>query len=130
MRPILWPDPQAILDVMSELVADHGHTLQLRAPDDFYAGLDRAKTAYSYAPESDIAELANLIFEGLATRHPLVDGNKRLAWLTMTTFLDMNGAWFDPSELDAFHIAMAVIKHEKSRADLAQFIRDHLRTTD
>jgi death-on-curing protein len=34
---------------------------------------------------------AAALLHSLATNHPLVDGNKRLAWLATVVFLDLNG---------------------------------------
>lgn len=36
-------------------------------------------------------EKAAALLHSLARNHPLVDGNKRLAWLATYTFLDLNG---------------------------------------
>ncbi|UUX51809.1 Fic family protein [Nisaea acidiphila] len=130
MTDFVWPDKTALLDDFAEYFEEVGQILQIRSIEDLEAGLDRARTAFDYTPDADAAAIAAIIFEGVTTRHALVDGNKRLGWQAMTTFLDMNGIWFDPPELDAYHIAMAVIRHEAALDDLAQFIRDHTSSVD
>lgn len=39
----------------------------------------------------DIHTKAAALLHSLAGNHPLVDGNERLAWLAVWTFLDLNG---------------------------------------
>lgn len=46
----------------------------------------------------DPYEQAAALLHGIATNHPLVDGNKRTAWLAAATFLAVNGA--DPGDVD------------------------------
>lgn len=40
---------------------------------------------------TDPYEQAAALLHGIATNHPLVDGNKRTAWLAAATFLAVNG---------------------------------------
>jgi death-on-curing protein len=40
---------------------------------------------------ADLYEQAAALLHALATNHPLVDGNKRTAWLATATFLGVNG---------------------------------------
>lgn len=127
MKEMVWPDRQALLDDFAEYFQEIGQELQIRSKDDLEAGFDRARTAAGYRPDADPAELAALLFDGLATRHPLVDGNKRLAFQAMTVFLDLNDVWFDPPELLAYETVMDVINHRKTVEDLAAFIREHSR---
>jgi death-on-curing protein len=39
----------------------------------------------------DLYEQASALLHGLAANHPLVDGNKRTAWLATAAFLALNG---------------------------------------
>lgn len=61
------------------------------------------------------------------TRHPLVDGKKRLAWQCLTVFLDLNGIWFDPPEYEAYRTALATVDGTATPDALATFIRDWTR---
>jgi death-on-curing protein len=40
---------------------------------------------------ADLVEKAAALFQSLAANHPLVDGNKRMAWMCTVVFLDFNG---------------------------------------
>ena len=120
-----WPDLAALMDDFAEYFDEIGQELQIANTDDLEAGFERARNAFNYMPDADAAQLAALIFDGIITRHALVDGNKRLAWQSMTTFLYMNDIWFDAGELEAAKIALAVVERKATVDDLAQFIREN-----
>ncbi|MFJ7158042.1 type II toxin-antitoxin system death-on-curing family toxin [Streptomyces sp. NPDC101118] len=40
---------------------------------------------------TDLFEKAGALLQSLAVNHPLVDGNKRMAWMSTVVFLDFNG---------------------------------------
>ncbi|MGX9887145.1 type II toxin-antitoxin system death-on-curing family toxin [Streptomyces sp. NPDC002276] len=40
---------------------------------------------------TDLFEKAAAVLHSLAVNHPLVDGNKRMAWMSTVVFLDFNG---------------------------------------
>jgi death-on-curing protein len=51
---------------------------------------------------------AAALLHSLARNHPLVDGNKRLAWLATYVFLDINGHAPITSQDAVFELVMAV----------------------
>src|SRR2546430_774053 len=71
-----------------------------------------------------IAELAAGYAFGLAKNHAFVDGNKRVAFMTMMTFLRKNGVRFAPDQARATTIIMALAAGEVSEESLARWIRD------
>lgn len=121
MSDYVWPDAQGILAYLSDLMARDGADLKVRSRDDLTAGFARARTALDYAPDATAFHLAALMFDGIATRHPLVDGNKRLAWLGAVVFLDLNGWYLDAPEVASFDMGMGVIARTKTVEDMAAF---------
>lgn len=122
MSRIVWPEPEGILAYLRARMASEGGELRIASQSDLVAGFERARTASAYG-DPDLCQLAALMFDGIATRHPLVDGNKRLAWLGAVVFLDLNGLYLDAPEIASFDIGMAVIAREKPVEDLAAFFR-------
>ena len=59
-----------------------------------------------------IAVKAAALLHSLASNHPLVDGNKRLAWLATVVFLDLDGLGPKVSDDDAFDVAWEVASGE------------------
>ena len=51
---------------------------------------------------------AAALLHSLARNHPLVDGNKRLSWLAVVVFLDLNGCEVSVSDEEAFQLVMDV----------------------
>ena len=57
----------------------------------------------------DLFEKAAALLHSLARNHPLVDGNKRLAWLATYVFLAKNDVVLDPDDDDeAYDLVVAV----------------------
>ena len=54
---------------------------------------------------------ASALLHSLINNHPLVDGNKRLAWLSTTVFLRINGHAADLIDDDAFALVMDIARH-------------------
>lgn len=55
-----------------------------------------------------LALRAAALLHSLAGNHALVDGNKRIAWLATTVFLDLNGYRSDLDDDAAFELVMDV----------------------
>ncbi|MGL5406269.1 MAG: type II toxin-antitoxin system death-on-curing family toxin [Propionibacteriaceae bacterium] len=52
--------------------------------------------------------------------HPLVDGNKRLGWLALVVFMDINGVWIEASDDDAYELVMTVASRSSTLAEIAE----------
>ena len=60
----------------------------------------------------DLFFKAAALMHSLAGNRPLVDGNKRLAWLATYVFLAKNGVVLDPSDEAAYDFVIAVAAGE------------------
>jgi death-on-curing protein len=60
----------------------------------------------------DLFTKAAALLDSLARNHPLVDGNKRLAWLATYVFCAKNGVELDPSDDDAYDLVIEVATGE------------------
>lgn len=56
----------------------------------------------------DLMSKAAALLHSLAGNHPLVDGNKRLAWLATYVFCAKNGVELDPPDDAAYDLVIAV----------------------
>ena len=70
-------------------------------------------------------ELAATYAFGLAKNHAFVDGNKRIAFMSMIVFLRRNGARFAPDPAQATAMLIALAAGEVSEESLARWIRDN-----
>jgi death-on-curing protein len=71
---------------------------------------------------------AAALLQWLATNHPLVDGNERLAFACTSVFLTMNGAPLTLDDVDeAYDVVIAVSTSELTElADIARALREGL----
>ncbi|MFI8187218.1 type II toxin-antitoxin system death-on-curing family toxin [Streptomyces sp. NPDC085946] len=73
-------------------VAFGGRPPEARAPELLASAVHRPRARmFGTAAYTDLYEQAAALLHALATNHPLVDGNKRTAWLATATFLAVNG---------------------------------------
>ena len=56
----------------------------------------------------DLFSKAAALLHSLARNHPLVDGNKRLAWLATYVFCAKNGVELNPADDDAYDLVVGV----------------------
>ena len=56
----------------------------------------------------DLLTKAAALLHSLARNHPLVDGNKRLAWLATYVFCAKNGVELEPDDDAAYDLVIAV----------------------
>ncbi|MBQ0988336.1 type II toxin-antitoxin system death-on-curing family toxin [Streptomyces sp. F63] len=75
---------------------------------------------------TDLFEKAASLLHSLAVNHPLVDGNKRTAWMCAVVFLDLNGAEMTQVDQDeAYKLVVGAASGEpRDVADIAGRLRD------
>lgn len=74
-----------------------------------------------------LPEKAAALMHSLARNHPLVDGNKRLAWAATRVFCLLNGTDLEYTVDDAEALVLAAARGERDVPDLAADLRRHLR---
>ena len=105
-----------VLSTMSSLsLADSA----LHAPQAGYGDAD-------YYP--DFVDKAAVLLVRLAMNHPLPDGNKRAAWVSMRMFVAINDWTWDPTPDvdDAERAVMAIASGDLDEAATAEWLREHL----
>lgn len=65
-------------------------------------------SAFGQEAYPDIHVKAGALLHSVLRNHPLVDGNKRLAWVACCTFLELNGFAFTPSADAVTEFVLAV----------------------
>ncbi|QEV06635.1 type II toxin-antitoxin system death-on-curing family toxin [Streptomyces prasinus] len=83
-------------------VAFGGRPPEARAPGLLVSAVHRPRARmFGTAAYPDLYEQAAALLHALAADHPLVDGNKRTAWLATATFLGRNGVDLAAVDQDA-----------------------------
>lgn len=66
---------------------------------------------------------AAAVLDSLVNNRPLLDGNKRLAWLSTTVFLALNDVAVELSDDEAFDLVWDVASGSHELADIASRLR-------
>ncbi|MFD7630437.1 type II toxin-antitoxin system death-on-curing family toxin [Streptomyces sp. NPDC059851] len=91
-----------VLDLARHACLARDQPVELRAPGLLESAVHRPRARMLGTPAySDPYEQAAALLHGIATNHPLVDGNKRTAWLAAATFLALNGVDLADVDQDA-----------------------------
>lgn len=99
---------------------------QIREPSLLDSAVHRPQASmFGQEAHSDLFGKAAALFQALAINHPLVDGNKRTAWVSVDVFLRRNGVTLDTDDDTAYDFVIAVAAGDLS--DLGE-IADRLRS--
>jgi death-on-curing protein len=82
-------------------------------------------TNKSHYEQARLPDLAAAYGFGLARNHAFVDGNKRIAFMTMVAFLCKNGVRFSPDQAQATAMILALAAGEVSEEGLTRWLRDN-----
>ncbi len=118
-----WLDRLVVEAVQFDLIREHGGMPGLRDEHGLEAALARPRQRLAYRPEADLAELAAAYGHGLAASHPFHDGNKRIAFVTMAVFLELNGVELAAPEAEVVAVMLAVAAGELDEEGLAAWLR-------
>ena len=66
-----------------------------------------------------IDEKAAVLLESIVRNHPLVDGNKRLGWLTTVVFFGLNDVALEAPDDDAYDLVIAIASGATTYQDTA-----------
>jgi death-on-curing protein len=87
-------------------------------------------TVFGQDAYPDLLTKAAALLHSLARNHPLVDGNKRLAWLATYVFLAKNCVVLDADDDSAYDLVVgvasgAIDEVEEIAAALGSFVAEH-----
>jgi death-on-curing protein len=119
-----WVSYDQAIVIHSRQLRRFGGAPGLRDEGLLQSALERPINKWQYE-RAELPELAAAYAFGLAKNHAFVDGNKRIAFMTMVVFLRKNGVWFAPEQAQATAIIMALAAGEVSEQSLARWIRDN-----
>ncbi|GAA1592084.1 type II toxin-antitoxin system death-on-curing family toxin [Streptomyces globosus] len=91
-----------VLELARHACLVHDQPVGLRSPRLLESAVHRPRARMFGTPAyEDLFEQAAALLHGLAKNHPLVDGNKRTAWLAAAVFLAVNGIDLAEADQDA-----------------------------
>jgi death-on-curing protein len=117
-----WLDKDLLVTLHDESLALHGGASGVRDHALLDSALSRAPNLAHYGAP-DYAELAAAYGVGLAKNHAFVDGDKRVAFLSVGLFLALNGYKLVATQVDATLTMLAVAGGELGEQEFATWIR-------
>lgn len=121
----VWLNRVTIDAIHNEQVREHGGLPGLRDENALESALARPKQKWHYDNDADVPALAAAYGFGLARNHPYRDGNKRIGFLALATFLGLNGYELQATDADVVTEIVALAAGEVSEAQLAEWVRTH-----
>lgn len=106
-------------------IREHGGLAGLRDENALESALGRPRQKWHYEQIIDLPALAAAYGFGLCRSHPYRDGNKRVAFVVMVVFLELNGLKFDASEPEVVTVMLQLADAGLSEDELADWLRGH-----
>jgi death on curing protein len=89
------------------------------------SALARPRNRWEYTGELDLATLAAAYGFGLTRCHGYSDGNKRIGFMAMAVFLDLNGFALEALEPEVVRIMLDVASGGIREEDFAAWVKEH-----
>ena len=120
-----WLSRVVVDAIQHDQLREHGGLPGIRDENVLESALARPQQKWHYAEKPDIATLAAAYGFGLVKNHPYRDGNKRIGFLAMVTFLGMNGHDLRATDAEVVTEMLALADGRVSEDALADWIRQH-----
>ncbi len=119
-----WLTYEQVIAIHSRQLRRFGGAPGLRDEGLLRSAIERPLNKWQYE-QAEHPELAAAYAFGLAKNHAFVDGNKRIAFMSMMVFLRRNGVKFAPDPAQATTIIVSLAAGEVSEESLARWIRNN-----
>jgi death on curing protein len=124
-RQPTWLSRVVVDAIHNDQLREHGGLPGVRDENVLESALARAHQKWHYADPTDVPTLAAAYAFGLVKNHPYRDGNKRIGFLAMLTFLGLNGYDFSATDAEVVTEILALADGTVSEEALANWIREH-----
>jgi len=120
-----WLSRVVVDAIHTEQIREHGGLSGVRDETALESALARPRQKWHYAQQVDLALLAAAYGYGLVTNHPYRDGNKRIGFVAIVTFLGINGRDLDATDAEVVSEILTLADGRVSEEELAEWIRQH-----
>ena len=119
----VWLDKPLMLGLYDDVVVASGGAAGLRDEGLLESALARPINRRAYEGVDGLLELAATYAVGIASNHPFVDGNERMAFIALGQFLEENGIVLPAGADDATEIMLSVATGKTDIAALAAWLQ-------
>jgi death-on-curing protein len=123
-----WLTRVVVDAIQNDQLREHGGLPGVRDENVLESALARPQQKWHYSEKTDIATLAAAYGFGLVRSHPYRDGNKRIGFLAIVTFLGLNGHDLRATDADVLTEVLALADGRVSEDELADWIQQRSAT--
>ncbi len=120
-----WLSRVVVDAIHHDQLREHGGLAGIRDENALESALARPQQKWRHADKPDLPILAAAYGFGLVRNHPYRDGNKRIGFLAIATFLGMNGLDLVATDAEVVAEILALADGRVSEGELADWIRQH-----
>ena len=124
MNEPFWISEDIAKLIHADQIAQHGGSPGIRDKNLLGASLARPRHLFAYG-EPTLFDLAAAYGYGLAKNHPFIDGNKRVAFMVMYTFLGLNGYFLEVPEMDVVVMMERLATDQENQESLAKWLEEN-----
>jgi death on curing protein len=118
-----WLSRQFLDAAHHDQLQQHGGLPGVRDENALESALARPQNLWSYKPEASLLELGASYCYGLATSHGYSDGNKRIAFVALYTFLGMNDLEVTASQVEVVRLILSVADGSLEEDGLVEWLQ-------
>jgi death-on-curing protein len=120
-----WLSRTVVDAIHHDQLREHGGLAGVRDENVLDSALARPQQKWHYSEGTDLPMLAAAYAFGIVRNHPYRDGNKRVGFLAMVTFLGVNGHDFSATDAEVVAEILALADGRISEEALADWIHHH-----
>ena len=113
--------------IHADQLRQHGGLAGVRDENVLESALARPRQKWAYEGEPDAAVLAAAYAFGFVRNHPYRDGNKRIGFLALVTFLGINDYELEATDEDVVTTMLGLADGSLTEVQLVRWIRGRLR---
>jgi death-on-curing protein len=120
-----WLSRVVVDAIHSDQLREHGGLPRIRDETVLESALARPQQKWHYTADADVPLLAAAYAFGLVKNHPYRDGNKRIGFLAMATFLGLNDHELTATDAEVVTEMLALADGRVTENALVDWIRQH-----
>lgn len=129
MQEPFWISKDTTIAMHHRQLSEHGGMEGIRDEGLLESALAKPQNLFLYSDQSvDIVRMAASYAYGLASNHPFIDGNKRIALVVSQTFLALHGYKFVGSFSEEYDVFIKIASGEWDEDRLAQWFEENTET--
>lgn len=120
-----WLSRVVVDAIHNDQLREHGGLPGIRDETVLESALARPQQKWHYTADADVPLLAAAYAFGLVKNHPYRDGNKRIGFLAMATFLGLNDYELTATDAEVVTEMLALADERVIENALVDWIRQH-----